>query len=42
MNEWAELDCKPSDRQIVDLVLAHVSQEKVEGAYNRAAYMPRR
>ena len=25
-----------------DLMLAHVPKDKVEGAYNRAAYMPRR
>jgi integrase len=42
MNEWAERKGKPSDRKIIDLMLAHVPREKVEGAYNRAAYMPRR
>jgi len=42
MNEWAERQGKQHDRQIIDLMLAHVPKEKVEGAYNRAAYMPRR
>lgn len=42
MNEWAERKGKPHDRRIIDLMLAHVPTEKVEGAYNRAAYMPRR
>lgn len=30
------------DRAIIDLMLAHVPGNKVEGAYNRAAYMDRR
>ena len=30
------------DRAIIDLMLAHVPANRVEGAYNRAAYMPRR
>ncbi|HEU4960705.1 MAG TPA: integrase arm-type DNA-binding domain-containing protein [Sphingomonas sp.] len=42
MNEWAERNGKEHDRKIIDLMLAHVPKEKVEGAYNRAAYMPRR
>lgn len=42
MNEWAERKGKKGDRQIIDLMLAHVPKERVEGAYNRAAYMPRR
>lgn len=42
MNEWAERHGKDHDRQVIDLMLAHVPKEKVEGAYNRAAYMPRR
>ncbi|RHW16841.1 DUF4102 domain-containing protein [Sphingomonas gilva] len=42
MNEWAEREGKEHDRKIIDLMLAHVPKEKVEGAYNRAAYMPRR
>jgi len=27
---------------VIDLMLAHVPKDKVEGAYNRAAYMTRR
>ena len=42
MNEWAERYGKEHDRQVIDLMLAHVPREKVEGAYNRASYMPRR
>jgi integrase len=42
MNEWAEREGKDHDRKVIDLMLAHVPTEKVEGAYNRAAYMPRR
>lgn len=42
MNEWAERHGGKGDRKIIDLMLAHVPTEKVEGAYNRAAYMPRR
>ncbi|MEG3143740.1 integrase arm-type DNA-binding domain-containing protein [Sphingomonas sp. RT2P30] len=42
MNEWAERHGKDGDRAIIDLMLAHVPRGKVEGAYNRAAYMPRR
>jgi len=42
MNEWAERHGKEHDRSVIDLMLAHVPKEKVEGAYNRAAYMPRR
>jgi integrase len=42
MNEWAEREGKDHDRQVIDLMLAHVPTGKVEGAYNRAAYMPRR
>jgi hypothetical protein len=30
------------DRAIIDLMLAHVPSNKVEGAYNRAEYMARR
>jgi len=30
------------DRQVIDLMLRHVRISKVEGVYNRAAYMPRR
>src|SRR3546814_11822260 len=39
---WAEREGKEHDRKIIDLMLAHVPTGKVEGAYNRAAYMPRR
>ena len=42
MNEWAISDGQNGDRQIIDLMLAHVPENKVEGAYNRAEYMPRR
>lgn len=42
MNEWVEREGKEHDRKIIDLMLAHVPKEKVEGAYNRAAYMLRR
>jgi hypothetical protein len=41
MNEWAERNGKDHDRKVIDLMLAHIPKEKVEGAYNRAAYMPR-
>jgi len=30
------------DRQIIDLMLAHVPKDKIESAYNRASFMPRR
>lgn len=41
---WREAGHKGSspDRAIIDLMLAHVPKDRVEGAYNRAAYMPRR
>lgn len=42
MNEWAERHGDPHDRKVIDLMLAHVPKDKIEGAYNRAAYMPRR
>lgn len=42
MNEWAERGGKEHDRRVIDLMLAHVPTGKVEGAYNRAAYLPRR
>ncbi|QJU60330.1 integrase arm-type DNA-binding domain-containing protein [Sphingomonas sp. AP4-R1] len=42
MNEWTERHGDPHDRKVIDLMLAHVPKDKVEGAYNRAAYMPRR
>lgn len=42
MNEWAERNGKKHDRKVIDLMLAHVPPGKVEGAYNRAAYLERR
>jgi integrase len=42
MNERAERAGRPGDRAVIDLMLAHVPANKVEGAYNRAAYMDRR
>jgi integrase len=42
MNEWADCYGGENDRKIIDLMLAHVPKDQVEGAYNRAAYMPRR
>ena len=42
MNEWAKADGQPGDRAVIDLMLAHVPENKVERAYNRAEYMPRR
>jgi integrase len=41
MNERAAIEGTASDRQIIDLMLAHV-QGGTEIIYNRAAYMPRR
>jgi integrase len=35
-------DRQEGDRAVIDLMLAHVPKDKVEGAYNRAAYLPRR
>jgi integrase len=42
MNEWAQDNGLKGDRAIIDLMLAHVPPNKVEGAYNRARYMKRR
>lgn len=42
MNERAERIGRAGDRAIIDLMLAHVPANSVEGAYNRAAYMDRR
>src|SRR3546814_12281125 len=42
MNEWAKVHGRPDDREVIDLMLAHVPTNKVGGAYNRAAYMERR
>lgn len=41
MNERAAIEDRANDREIIDLMLAHIS-EGVEATYNRAAYMPRR
>jgi len=42
--QWQENGHKGAspDRAIIDLMLAHVPGNRVEGAYNRAAYMDRR
>jgi len=32
----------PADRAVIDLILAHIPTNAVEGAYNRALYLPRR
>lgn len=42
MNERAEREGRAGDRAVIDLMLAHIPANKVEGAYNRAAYMERR
>jgi len=42
MNERAERAGRSGDRTVIDLMLAHVPPNTVEGAYNRAAYMQRR
>jgi integrase len=42
MNEWVNTHGREDDRAVIDLMLAHVPQNKIEGAYNRAAYMERR
>ena len=42
MNGWAQDHGREGDRAVIDLMLAHVPKNKVEGAYNRAAHMPRR
>jgi integrase len=42
MNERAERAGRAGDRAIIDLMLAHIPANRVEGAYNRAAYMERR
>lgn len=33
---------RPNDRQIIDVALAHVPKDKVEGVYNRALYLKQR
>ncbi|WP_238473901.1 tyrosine-type recombinase/integrase [Altericroceibacterium spongiae] len=42
MNEWAKEHGRADDRAVIDLMLAHLPKEKVEAAYNRAQFMPRR
>lgn len=42
MNEWRRKNKTPDDREVINLMLAHVVEDKVEGAYNRAAHMERR
>jgi len=42
MNERAKAQKLDGDRAVIDLMLAHVPANKIEGAYNRADYMPRR
>lgn len=32
-------ECRPRDRHIIDLMLAHVPKERVEAAYNRAEHL---
>lgn len=41
MNERAAVEDRERDREIIDLMLAHIP-DGVEAAYNRAAYLPRR
>lgn len=42
MNERAKAAGRDGDRQVIDLMLAHVPTNKVESAYNRAQFMDRR
>ncbi|MFL6862229.1 MAG: tyrosine-type recombinase/integrase [Allosphingosinicella sp.] len=42
MNEKAEREGRLTDAKAIDLQLGHVPKDKVEGAYNRAAFLPRR
>ncbi len=42
MNERAKLAGIADDRAVIDLMLAHVPENEVEAAYNRAEFMPRR
>lgn len=42
MNERAKLAGIADDRAVIDLMLSHVPENKVESAYNRAEFMPRR
>jgi integrase len=42
MNERAKAAGTGDDRAVIDLMLAHTPENKVESAYNRAQFMPRR
>lgn len=42
MNERAKAAGIADDRAVIDLMLAHTPENKVESAYNRAQFMPRR
>ena len=42
MNAWRRREGRPDDREVLNLMLAHVAEDKVEGAYNREAHMDRR
>jgi integrase len=42
MNERAVVAGNHSDRAVIDLMLAHMPSNKIEGAYNRAEFMDRR
>jgi hypothetical protein len=42
MNEWAKRHGRADDREVINLMLAHVPSDRVERAYNRALYMDRR
>ena len=42
MNAWRRREGRPDDREVINLMLAHVVEDKVEGAYNREAHMDRR
>lgn len=42
MNERSKLAGIEGDRQVIDLMLAHAPENKVESACNRAEFLPRR
>lgn len=42
MNEKAEREGRLTDAKVIDLMLAHMPKDKVEGSYNRAAFLARR
>ena len=42
MNERAQRAGNGTDRAVIDLMLAHVPDNEVEAAYNRAQFMPLR